>query len=93
VLLWPERVVVGGGVADAGELLLGPVREELRRRACVAPVDDIAVVAAELGPVAGAVGAALWAAESGADPSLRAPRSVADPRRLPAAESRGLSAR
>jgi glucokinase len=63
VLLWPERVVVGGGVADAGELLLGPVRAEIRRRACVAPVDRIAVVAAELGPHAGAVGAALWAAE------------------------------
>ena len=80
VLLWPERVVVGGGVADAGELLLGPVRGELRRRACVAPVADITVVAAELGPVAGAVGAALWAVESGADP-----------RGLAAAESRGLA--
>jgi len=93
VLLWPERVVVGGGVAEAGELLLGPVRDELRRRACVAPVADIAVVAAELGPVAGAVGAALWAAESGGDPSLRAAGSVADPRRLSAAESHGLSTR
>ena len=39
VLLWPERVVVGGGVAAAGELLLGPIRDEMRRRACVAPVD------------------------------------------------------
>jgi glucokinase len=63
VLLWPERVVVGGGVADAGELLLEPLRAELRRRACVAPVDRIAVVRAELGPHAGAVGAALWGAE------------------------------
>ena len=35
--------MVGGGVADAGELLLGPLREEIRRRACVAPVDRIAV--------------------------------------------------
>jgi glucokinase len=61
VLLWPERVVVGGGVADAGELLLEPLRMELRRRACVAP--EIPVVAAELGPHAGAVGAALWGAE------------------------------
>jgi glucokinase len=61
VLLWPERVVVGGGVADAGELLLEPLRAELRRRACVAP--EIPVVPAELGPVAGAVGAALWGAE------------------------------
>jgi glucokinase len=61
VLLWPERVVVGGGVADAGELLLEPLRAELRRRACVAP--EIPVVPAELGPVAGAVGAALRGAE------------------------------
>jgi glucokinase len=72
VLLWPERVVVGGGVADAGELLLEPLRAELRRRACVAPVDRIAVVRAELGPHAGAVGAALWAAEvTGAASSAR----------------------
>ena len=56
-------------MADAGELLLGPVREELARRACVAPVDRIAVVPAELGAVAGAVGAAIWAAERAAVPS------------------------
>ena len=43
------------------ELLLDPLRAELRRRACVAP--EIPVVPAELGPVAGAVGAALWGAE------------------------------
>ena len=65
VLLWPERVVVGGGVADAGELLLAPVREELRRRACVAPVDGIAVVAGRAAAARRrAVGAALWAAEA-----------------------------
>ena len=63
VLLWPERIVVGGGVADAGALLLDPLRAELRRRACVAPVERIGVVRAELGPHAGAVGAALWGAE------------------------------
>jgi glucokinase len=51
-------------VADAGELLLDPLRAEVRRRACVAPVDRIPVVRAELGPHAGAVGAALWAAET-----------------------------
>jgi glucokinase len=73
VLLWPERVVVGGGVADAGELLLEPLRAELRRRACVAP--EISVVPAELGPHAGAVGAALWGAEvsRGSAPSPRSP--------------------
>jgi glucokinase len=72
VLLWPERVVVGGGVADAGELLLEPLRAELRRRACVAP--EIPVVRAALGPHAGAVGAALWGAEvSASAPGPRSP--------------------
>jgi glucokinase len=73
VLLWPERVVVGGGVADAGGLLLEPLRAELRRRASVAP--EIPVVPAELGPHAGAVGAALWGAEVSreAAPSPRSP--------------------
>jgi glucokinase len=66
VLLWPQRVVVGGGVAAAGELLLGPLRDEVRRRAQVAPVDAIAIVPAQLGPGAGAIGAALWAAPSDA---------------------------
>jgi glucokinase len=64
VLLWPERVVVGGGVADAGDALLGPVRAEIHRRASVAPVDRIPIVRAELGSHAGAVGAALWSAEA-----------------------------
>jgi glucokinase len=59
VLLWPQRVVVGGGVAAAGELLIGPLRDEVRRRACVAPVEEIDVVAAELGTAGGAIGAAL----------------------------------
>ncbi len=62
VLLWPERIVVGGGVADAGDALFEPLRAELRRRACVAP--EIPVVRAELGTHAGAVGAALWGAEA-----------------------------
>ena len=62
VLLWPQRVVVGGGVAEAGDVLLEPIRAEVRRRACVAPA--IPVVAAELGARAGAVGAALWSLEA-----------------------------
>ena len=63
VLLWPERIVVGGGVARCGDLILAPLREELRARAQVAPVERIAVAPAELGAGAGAVGAALWARE------------------------------
>ena len=63
VLLWPERVVVGGGVAEAGDLVLAPAREEARRRARVTAGDRVAVVRAELGYEAGSVGAAVWGAE------------------------------
>ena len=64
IFLTPERVVVGGGVAEAGELLLGPLRDAVRRRAGhVAPLERIEIVPAALGPFAGAIGAALWAAE------------------------------
>ena len=56
----PEVIVVGGGVMGAGELLLAPAREELRRRA-MAPSRDVDVVAAALGAQAGMIGAALLA--------------------------------
>jgi glucokinase len=64
VLLWPERVVVGGGVAEAGELLFEPLRKVVAERANVAPLDRIEIVPAALGPAAGAVGAALWTIEA-----------------------------
>lgn len=64
VMLAPERVVIGGGVAAAGEPLLAPIREEVRRRVRVVPVDRIDIVPAELGRFAGATGAALWGAEA-----------------------------
>jgi glucokinase len=64
VVLSPERVVVGGGVAGAGDMLLDPLRAEVRRRVFVTPLDRIAILPAALGPVAGAIGAALWGAEA-----------------------------
>jgi glucokinase len=71
IFLTPERIVVGGGVAEAGELLLGPLRDELERRAGnVAPLALIEVVPAALGPYAGAIGAALHGAESAAPLTL-----------------------
>jgi glucokinase len=63
VVLNPDRVVVGGGVAEAGELILGPAREEARRRVCFAPANRAEVVPAALGYEAGSIGAALWGAE------------------------------
>jgi glucokinase len=64
IFLTPERVVVGGGVAEAGDLVLEPLRDEIRLRAGnVAPLDRIEILPAALGPWAGAIGAGLWGAE------------------------------
>ena len=64
----PQRIVVGGGVAAAGELLFDPLRAEIERRAGrVAPLSAIEIVPATLGADAGAVGAALAAAEPAYD--------------------------
>jgi glucokinase len=58
----PEVIVIGGGASAAGELLLGPAREELRRRA-LGPNREVRVVAAHFGDEAGMLGAALLALE------------------------------
>lgn len=57
----PEIVVVGGGFAEAGELLLGPARRVVAERTLLPARDVVAIVEAELGPDAGLVGAALVA--------------------------------
>ncbi|HEV2027896.1 MAG TPA: ROK family protein [Candidatus Dormibacteraeota bacterium] len=67
-MLSVDRVVVGGGVAAAGEMLLEPLRAELRRRVFITDLDAVSVVGAELGIWAGAIGAALHGA--GAAPSV-----------------------
>lgn len=64
VVINPDRVVIGGGVAAAADLLLGPIHDELRRRVRVTLLDRVEVVAAELGVWAGAIGAALHGAEA-----------------------------
>ncbi|MGW2598738.1 ROK family protein [Streptomyces klenkii] len=57
-----ELVVIGGGVAEAGELLLEPVRASFARYVTAAAHRDLpAVVPARLGPEAGWIGAALLA--------------------------------
>jgi glucokinase len=62
----PDRVVIGGGVAAAGDLLLDPIRAEIRRRVYTTSVDAVEVVTAELGTWAGAIGAGVHGAETAA---------------------------
>lgn len=53
-----DLVVLGGGVAKAGPVLFGPLRERLTRYAGLAFLRGLRVVPAELGGDAGLVGAA-----------------------------------
>jgi glucokinase len=66
VVLTPDRVVIGGGNAAAGDLLLDPIRAEVARRVHVTSLDRVSIVTAELGTWAGAIGAAIHGAESAA---------------------------
>ena len=62
-VLSPDKVVIGGGIAAASDLLLDPIREELRLRVRTTSLDEVVVVTAELGTWAGAIGAAIHGAE------------------------------
>jgi glucokinase len=57
------RVVIGGGVAQAGEVLFAPLRRALVGRTSRFSFDVNEVVPAQLGPTAGVIGAAQWARE------------------------------
>lgn len=60
----PETVVIGGGAATAGELLLAPARRVAGERALRAPARRARIVPAHFGEEAGLVGAALMALEA-----------------------------
>lgn len=62
-LLNPERIVVGGGIARAGEWILEPARRVIRARA-MRGIGSVPVVPARLGSSAGLVGAAVLARET-----------------------------
>ena len=61
--LSPDRVVIGGGVAAAGDALFDPIRAELRRRVHTTSLARVELVTAELGTMAGAIGAAIHGME------------------------------
>ena len=60
----PELIVVGGGFAAAGDLLLDPAREVMDREVLKPMRDGMRVVRAELGTAAGMIGAALGALDA-----------------------------
>ena len=60
----PEMVVIGGGVSELGEMLLGAAREQVAKYAMPPGKERVKVVAAELGNAAGMVGGALVAWEA-----------------------------
>ncbi|HNE77902.1 MAG TPA: ROK family protein [Solirubrobacterales bacterium] len=55
----PEVIVLGGGAIAFGELLIAPARREVEKFA-LKPMNETKVVAAELGPSAGMIGAAAY---------------------------------
>ncbi len=63
-LLNTERVVLGGGVMDAGELILDPIIQEARRRSFQPNFESTQIVAATLGADAVPIGAALLARDA-----------------------------
>ncbi len=62
-VLDPDRVIIGGGVARAGDLILAPCREVASRLILATEARHLPIVPAELGPRAAAVGAASLARE------------------------------
>ena len=63
-LISPDRVVVGGGIAAAGDLILDPIRVEIAKRVRMTSFAKIEIRMAELGIWAGAIGAAIHGAET-----------------------------
>jgi len=60
----PQVVVIGGGFAAAGDFILNPARVSVRERALAPANERVRIVRAELGTMAGLVGAGLVAFEA-----------------------------
>jgi len=63
-LLNIERVVLGGGVMDAGDLILNPIIQEARRRAFQPCFEATQILAATLGDDAASIGVAMLARDA-----------------------------
>lgn len=58
-LLNPEKIIIGGGVADAGDILLDPIKEVIANRAMPIQREAVQIVHAQLANTAGVIGASL----------------------------------
>ena len=58
-----KRVIITGGVANAGDILLDPIRAEIKNRVFLMPVEKVDVVKGQLGETAGIIGMASWRAK------------------------------
>jgi glucokinase len=59
----PEMIIIGGSVAEMGDLLLEPVRQMIKERAFPLLAQSVRIVPARLGNDAGIFGAAIFALE------------------------------
>jgi glucokinase len=60
-LLNPEMIIIGGGIAQAGEILFEPIRRVVRERALPYSSQACRIVPAQLGEEAGVIGGATLA--------------------------------
>ncbi|GGT19127.1 ROK family transcriptional regulator [Streptomyces atratus] len=79
-LLNPSRVVLGGSLAEAGELVLAPIRDSVSRYAIPSAARQLSVLPGALGGRAEVLGAlALVLSEMGDSPLLESSLSTATP--------------
>jgi glucokinase len=63
----PEMIIIGGGIAKMGDLLLNPARQVVRERAFQLSAQAVQIVSAQLGDDAGVLGAAVFAFQQEVD--------------------------
>ncbi|MEW5822042.1 MAG: ROK family protein [Cyanobacteriota bacterium] len=69
-LLNPEIIIIGGGVANAGEYIFNPIRETISKRSLKLPGNSVLVEPARLGESAGTIGSSLFVSDLMETPTL-----------------------